>query len=126
MKTKTVLRFYFRAENVERVYNNLILKNALSLDGLGLCRAERVCEFIKEKDELADLWNYVDGIISGFKECDRAALKLYADLRAGLKSCGGETVKAVKRAVIKFKRRAVRLEGFEKALLLVARYVCLL
>lgn len=126
MRTKTVLRFYFRAENIERVYDNVILKNALNFEDFGLGRAERVCEFIKEKDELADLWSYVDGIISSFNEGDRTALKLYANLRTGLNCRGAETVKAVKRAVIKFRRRALRLEGFEKALAIVGKYGCLL
>lgn len=127
MKIKRILRFYFCAENLESAFDNLIMKIALSsFDKSSFNCADRLCRVIGEKKELAKLWDYLDGIIPNLSEEERAALEEYARLRCGIKRLCADDVKRLRRAVIKFKRRARRLDGFLKGAELVGKYYCLI
>ena len=125
MKVKRILRFYYCADSLERAFDNLILKIASSFDGSGFDCADRLCRIIGEKSELAALWDYLDGIISRLPEDDNAALGEYARLRCGIKRLAPDEIKRLRRAVIKFKRRARRLDGFKRGTELVGKYYCL-
>ena len=125
MKVKRILRFYYCADSLERAFDNLILKIASSYDGSGFDCADRLCRIIDEKSELAALWDYLDGVISRLPEDDGAALEEYARLRCGIKRLNSEQIKRLRLAVIKFKRRARRLEWFKRGVELAGKYYCL-
>ncbi|MDE6868145.1 MAG: hypothetical protein K2J83_03260 [Clostridia bacterium] len=127
MKVKRLLRFYYCAEGLERAFENLILKIALSSYGKScFYNADRLCRIIDEKSELNKLWNYLDGIIPALSQEERTSLKEYAEMRCGIKRLCGEDFKRIRRAVVKFKRRARRLDGFTRGAELVGKYYCLL
>ncbi len=88
--------------------------------------ADRLCRIIGEKSELSRLWDYLDGIIPYFSEEERASLEEYAKMRCGIKRLGADDVKRLRRAVVKFKRRARRLNYFSKGVELVGKYYCLI
>ena len=127
MKVKRILRFYYCVESLESAFDNLIMKIATSsFDKSSLSCADRLCRIIAEKSELARLWDYLDGIIPKLSEEERASLEEYAHLRCGIKRLGADDVKRLRRAVIKFKRRARRLDGFSKSVSLIGKYYCLI
>ncbi len=127
MRIKNVLRFYYSADSLERAIDNLITGRAYNSAGSGgeEC-AEKICELIGEKSELSVLYNYLDGVITTLPEAERCALENYAVLRGGVKQLGEERIKLLKRAVMKFVRRARRLASFKEGLALVGKYYCLL
>ncbi len=123
MKVKRILRFYFSADSLERAFDNIILKSAVNLaEGSTRHSAERICGLICEKQELGRLWNYIDGVVGSIPEEDIKSLKLYAGMRYSICRADEEVRKCVKRAVVKFMRRARRLESFNCALGLVGKY----
>ena len=127
LKVKKVLRFYFSADSLERAFGNLILNSAYSSAySYGGEYAEKICSLIGEKQELSELWSYIDGVMNELSEEEFAALKGYAGLRCGIKNLCVEKRREIKRAAMKFRRRAKRLESFENALGLVGKYYCLL
>jgi len=127
MRIKNVLRFYYSADSLERAFDNLIMGRACRFDdGGGEECAEKICRLIGEKSELSYLYNYLDGVITKLPEADRSALSEYAALRGGVKQLGSEKIKLLKRAVMKFVRRARRLASFKEGLALVGKYYCLL
>lgn len=128
MKVKRILRFYFCCESLERAIDNVILKNALAAGGCsdGERSAELIVSVIDEKKKLSELWRYVNGVMEGLDGADRASLKCYAAARGSVKSYGGVVSREWKRAAVKFRRRARRLEGFAEAIALVGKYYCLL
>ena len=127
LKMKRILRFYYCAEGLERTFENLILKIALSsYEKSCYCDADRLCRIIEEKTELNKLWNYLDGIIPALSQEERASLEEYAKMRCGIKRLGAEGVKRIRRAVVKFGRRARRLGDFAKGAELVGKYYCLM
>lgn len=127
MKIKRILRFYYCAEVLERAFDNLIMKIATSsFDKSCFPGADRLCRIIAEKSELSRLWGYLDGIIPSLSEEERASLEEYAKMRCGIKKLGADDVKRLRRAVIKFKRRARRLNNFSKGVELVGKYYCLI
>lgn len=126
MKVKRVLRFYFFAEGLERTLDKLIMKTACAPDADAEGGAERILKLIDEKRELSKLWSYLDGILSGFTEAERGALKSYAALRCGLKRLDDDGRKSLRRAVMKFTRRARRIESFRAGLQLVSGYYCII
>lgn len=127
LKVKKILRFYYCAASLERAFDNLIMKIAASsFDKSCIAGADKLCRIINEKSGLAKLWEYLDGIIEKLPDEERAALEEYACMRCGIKRLGAEDVKRIRRAVIKFKRRARRLGSFSKGAELVAKYYCLI
>ncbi|MDE7181774.1 MAG: hypothetical protein K2O41_01905 [Clostridia bacterium] len=127
MKVKKILRFYFSAESLERAFDNLITRYALaSAERGGEESAERILRVLGEKDELAKLWRYIDTVVPTLPPAEQSALKEYAALRCGIKRISDEKRKLLRRSVIKFTRRARRLESFIEGLRLVAKYYCLI
>lgn len=128
LKIKRVLRFYFSADSLERALNNLIIKGAYSSAYSSECEkyAEKICDLIGEKQSLSRLWEYLDKIMNGLSVDERGVLKSYARMRCGIKKLCGERRREIKRAAVKFTRRARRLESFTEALGLVGKYYCIL
>ena len=128
MNVKRILRFYFYADTLEKVFDGIIFHSALSSAYIAeseLC-AERICGLIGEKQELSEFWEYLDKILSGFSENERSALYRYASLRCGIKKLSDEERKAIKRAAVKFTRRARRIESFFFFFRLVGKYYSLI
>ena len=127
MKTKRLFKFYFKAEDIGRALDNLILKYASSQSdwerGGEFC-AERVADFVGEKAALEELWGYLDGVMGSLNDGDRAALEKYALARTKIK--GDKERLEIKRAVMKFRRHARRLERFKEEIEIVDKYYCLL
>lgn len=128
MKVKKILRFYFSADALEKAFNNLIIDNACKSvqPYSGEFYAEKILCLLEEKGELSRLWNYLDGVISGISGEDRGALESYALMRIGIKKLDEEKRRGIRRAAMKFTRRARRLESFDKALRLIYKYYSLL
>lgn len=127
MKVKRILRFYFCADSLEKTFDGLIMKTALSAAGKSCFpAADRLCRIIEEKGGLASLWRRLDGIISKLPSDVRADLEEYARARCGIGKSGAYDVKRLKRAVMQFRRRAQSLDGFSKGAELVDKYYCLI
>ena len=126
MKVKKFLKFYFCAEKLNGALDNLIMKNAAYPCTDGWAGAEKICSLIGEKQQLQKLWKYLDGIIAGLSERDFSSLEVYAKMRTGLKKLNRDERNALRRAVVKFTRRAKRLEDFGEGAALVIKYYCLL
>ena len=118
VKTKKILRFYFSADSLDSAFDNLIMRIACGADG----DAERLCGVIGERILLAELWAYLDGILSPFTSSERAALCEYASRGAASEG----TRRDAKSAVNKFTRRARRLGGFHEGIAVLDRYYCLI
>ena len=128
MKVKRILRFYFCADSLERAFDNLIINNAYKSvqPYSGELYAEKICALLEEKKALSWLWYYLDGVIGGITEEERGALESYAKMRFGIKNLDDEKRREIKRAAIKFKRRARRIESFNEALQLINKYYALI
>lgn len=129
MNTKRLLRFYFKADELERALDNLILNYACrsadcSKDGEFY--AERIIAVIRAKEGLSELWQYLDGVITALKEEEVQMLKSYALLRFGIKKLDIDTQRTIKRAAIKFVRHARSLERYGEGMRLVREYYCLM
>ena len=124
MKPKKILRFYFGADSLERAFDNLITSKAFDFGADTLETADRLCAVIGEKMMLERLWAYLDDILSAFSEEDRVSLLNYASKR-GIPHDDAER-KAIKRAVIKFTRRARRLSEFSGSISVLKKYYCLI
>ena len=124
MKPKKILRFYFGAESLDRAFDNLITQKAFDFGADTLATAERLCAVIGEKMQLERLWAYLDSVLSGFSEEDRGALMDYS-ARRGSPLSDSER-RAVKRAVIKFTRRARRIGEFKDDFPILKKYYCLI
>lgn len=123
MKIKKILRFYFGADSLERAFDNLINKYVLSsMSAPCIDCASGIIDILEEKNSLANLWGYIDGVLKSFNASDLTALEEYAHLRCGLKSLSDAKRKGIRRAVIKFRRRAHRLESFADSYRTVAKY----
>ncbi len=128
MNRKRILRFYFRADALNALMDNIILAYALrSAEGTlrGEYYAGRISEFIGAKVELSSLWNYLDGVISAMREEEVETLKFYALTRKGINGLDEDVRRRVKRSVIKFTRRARGLERFRCGIRLVGEYYCM-
>ena len=121
MRTKRILRFYFSADSLEKAFDNLIINKACAPYSDSLETAEAICSVIGDKIQLERLWAYLDGILSAFTEEERQILASYS-ARCATKS----DIKAVKRTVIKFTRRAHRLEEFSDDISVLNKYFCLI
>ncbi|MDE6597417.1 MAG: hypothetical protein K2K60_02125 [Clostridia bacterium] len=128
MKVKRILRFYYFCESLERALDNIILKKALAVGeySMGQKSAEFILSVIEEKKKLSDLWLYIDGIIKRLDGADRVSLKCYAAARGSVKSFDEVVRKEWRRAAVKFRRRARRIDDFAEAIKLVGKYYCLL
>lgn len=123
MKTKGILRFYFSADSLNEALDNLIMRLACAFDADGSKLSERLCRIVGEKCDLERLWAELDDILVSFSKEERAALKGYSSRRA--LRAEGERGRFVKRTVIKFMRRARRLNGFGEEMATLGRYSCL-
>ena len=123
MKPKKILRFYFGAASLERALDNLIKVKAFDFCSDTLETAEKLCAVIGEKMGLERLWSYLDGVISTFSDDEREVLSDYAMRRTPLKE---SERKPVKRAVIKFTRRARRLCDFKDGISVLKKYYSLI
>ena len=129
MKSKRLLRFYFKADELDRALDNLILNYACrSADCAkgGEFYAERIIVLIGAKEGLSELWHYLEGVISELKEDEVQTLKSYALLRFGIKKLDADSQKRIKCAVIKFTRHARSLERYAEGVRLVGEYYCLM
>ena len=119
MKPKKILRFYFGADSLNRAFDNLITVNAFDFGSNTFKTAERLCSVIGEKMGLERLWSYLDGVLATFSETEREVLSDYALRRTPLKE---SERKPIKRAVIKFTRRARRLGEFDGDVAILKKY----
>ncbi len=129
MKSKRVLRFYFNAEALDRALNNLIMRYAClsaGAEGGGEYYAGKILKIIEAKDALSGFWGYLDGVIKSLPAADAGALQFYARLRTGIMGLPPGTVKCIKRALIKFLRRARFCGRFAAEEALINRFYCLL
>ena len=128
MKVKRVLRFYFCADSLDRAFDNLILNNACKSvqPYSGEMYGERICALLEEKQVLSKLYIYLDAVLGEITQGDREALESYALMRCGIKRLDDERRKEIKRAAMKFKRHARRLESFKDALKLISKYYALI
>ena len=124
VKPKKILRFYFGADSLERAFDNLITSKAFDTEGDALENAEKICLIIDEKMRLERLWTYLDGIISILSGEEKSVLMHYSARR--VPAIGEAERRAVRRAVIKFTRRARRLNDFEEAFNILKKYYCLI
>ncbi len=125
MKSKRILKFYFSADKLNGALDALIMAHACKFSGGGEKYAEKIIKIIEAKRELSELWNYLDGVIGKLSESERRTLEFYGNLRVGIRRLGGDRVREIKRATIKFRRHASRLEKFNPALKLADEYFCL-
>lgn len=129
MKCKQILRFYFNADELERALDNLIITHACrSADCAkgGEYYAKKILAVIGAKEQLSELWRYLDGIISELKDEEVQTLKDYALLRCGIRKLSEAKQREIKRAVIKFSRHARSLERYAEGVRLVGEYYCLM
>lgn len=122
VSTKKILRFYFSAESLNKAFDSLIISRACAPETDGLDAAEKLCSLIGDKMRLERLWGYLDNILSGLSEEERVTLSKYSARCAALKSNDRE----VKRAVIKFTRRARRLDELDEEISVLNDYYCLI
>lgn len=129
MKSKRLLRFYFKADDLNSALDNLILACALrsaeSAAG-GEEHAARILAIIAAKDSLAELWGKLNGVISGLSGSEREILEYYSLLRCGIRRLSEERQREIRRAVIKFKRHARGVGRCAEGIRLVGEYYCLL
>ncbi len=128
MKSKKILKFYFNVDDLERAVNSLISAIAIkSYDVFndGEKTAERILKLVEVKKELGRLWNYLDGVVSGLDERDAATLKNYASMRGGISALPKGEQREVRRAVVKFVRRARNVERFAEGLAAAREFYCL-
>lgn len=127
MKSKKLLRFYFRADKLNAALDNLIMRAACaSATGNGEACAEKLIELIVEKSELSSLWAYLDEVMSTFGDGDRSVLRGYALSLGGYSGMERDRANAVRRVVVRFMRRAKYLYRHAEGAGLVVRYYVLL
>ena len=129
IKSKRLLRFYFNADELERALDNLIITHAYrSADcakGGEYC-SNRIIDLIESKKTLSELWRYLDGVISEFKDGEIETLKGYALSRCGIKRLEETRRREIKRVLVKFVRHARSVERFAEGMRLVGEYYCLI
>ncbi len=128
MKSKRLLKFYFSAENLERYFDNLIYRKAISSAGGGGCAdcAEEIIGIIGVKDAFGKLWEKLDCVLSDFSERELRVLEFYGGLRRGLRSFAPELRKEIFRVTMKFARRMKRAGDFSDGAALVDKYLCVM
>lgn len=129
MKNKRLLRFYFKADDLERALDNLILHRACaSADFVrgGEFYAQKIISLVAAKDELSSLWNYLDGVMTGLAPEEREVLKGYALARCGIKRLPKDSQMEIKKCVVKFVRHARNIKRFGEGIKIVNEYYCLM
>lgn len=126
--SKKLLKFYFRADRLNDALDNLILRSACS-SALGgrpaMYYAERLCMLVEVKGKLAELWGYLDGVMSDFCVEDRAILQGYALGKGGYSRLPRDRANVVRRVVVRFMRRAWNIGSYSAAVRLVSEYFAL-
>lgn len=126
---KRLLRFYFKADELDVALNNLILTYAYRSaegDRGGEFYAERIINVTEAKKRIAELWQYLDSVICGLKDDEVEAVKRYALMRCGIKKLNEAEQCTIKRVLIKFTRHARALDRYAEGVRLVGEYYCLL
>ena len=129
MKSKRILRFYFKADELERALDNLIFMCACRSADCSKSAdyyAKKILKLVAAKGELSGLWRYLDGVVSALKEGERETLKEYSLMRCGIARLDEPRRREIKSAVVKFVRHARALERFEEGLRLVGEFYCLI
>lgn len=129
IKSKRILRFYFRADELDGALDNLIMNCACNSSDCTRGAdyyTDKIIKLISAKGELAVLWRYLDGVMNSLKEGDRETLRAYSSMRHGIKRLESPEQREIKRAVIKFVRHARALERFKEGIRLVGKYYCLM
>lgn len=125
MTIKRVLKFYFCVDGYSKLLDwkiRTLAENSVNL--IGAECAEEICNLLCEKDALAELWGYLDKVLSGFTESERRVLKFYSVYRFGAKGLNDAVRAEIKRCAVKFRRRARRLESFTNSYAVMAKYCC--
>ena len=129
MKVKRLLKFYFCAEELNSALDDIIVRKAVQ-SGMGAGAEEcagDILKVISAKEELAGLWNYLDGLFSSLCGEDVARLKRYALLRRGLKFLPEEESRGIHGSLMKFSRRSVNFgHRFDGAMKVLNAYYCLI
>ncbi len=128
VKIKHLMRFYFSAGSLDRAFDNIITRLALSAgqDTYAGCEKyfDKICKICEDRRKLSQLWARLDGVISNMTERDRATLKYYAAVRTKIKD--GDK-KEIHRAAVKFARRAGGLlKGGGELFAVLCTYRCLI
>lgn len=129
MKRKRLFKFYFGAERLDGALNNLIEKYALNSADCARSAeycAEKIIRIAEVKRQLSGLWAYMDGVMNKLTGEEREALRFFGTLRTGLGRQPESKIKLIKRASMKFTRKARRLDGFKSAVELAEGFYCLL
>ncbi|MDE6586644.1 MAG: hypothetical protein K2K80_08205 [Clostridia bacterium] len=129
MKCKRLLKFYFYAEGLNAALDRLIAAVAVKsyeVEGNGAECTESILSIIEAKDELCRLWNYLDKVIRSLSGDEIDTLRYYGGLRVGIRKLGKDKVREIKRALIKFRRRARFAERYQRGIELIREYYCLL
>lgn len=129
MKSKRILRFYFNADALEKAIDNLILRSACvsaGAEGRGEYFAEKILDLISAKDKLSGLWRYLNAVAEGIPRKDVEILRAYASMRTGISHLGGSEKKEIKRALIRFVRRAKYIGRHAEAARLIDEFYCFL
>ncbi len=113
IKCKRLVKFYFFADGVDRAFDRLIGRLALSAEE-GERAMEKILRLTECKDSLSRLWEYLRGVITSLGE-DGAILYAYAS--------GQRLTKKVKnRVLMKFRRRAKYVNNYAEALEILDKY----
>lgn len=129
MKVKRLLKFYFCAEELNSALDDIIVRRAVG-SGMGACAeqcAGDILKIISAKEELAELYGYLDGIFSSLCGEDVARLRRYALLRRGLKFLPAAERRGIHSSLMKFSRRSVGFgHRFDGAMKVLNAYYCLI
>lgn len=131
MDYKHLLKFYFYADGLNGALDDACVRFAkASADCFKGCEyyAHKICAVIEAKQELNELWLFLDSALSTMTDGDKIALKGYAESKGkrGGEVIGVEAAKAEHRALMKFSRRVSgRLERHKKQVNVLREYYCL-
>lgn len=127
MKSKQLIRFYFKAEVLNAGLDEMMMRCAYKSGRAGgLKTADKIISIIETKMELQGLWAYLDGAMNRLSGNEREVLKFYGGLRVGIRRMPDECAREIKRCAAKFTRRVKRVGAYGNALRLLGRYYCLL
>lgn len=128
MSYRQILKFYFFADELNAVLDEVILRFAKSsADCFKGCAyyAEKIGEVIAAKSELGELWAFLDLAIGSMTEGDKCALYAYA---IGCTRTGGlseEGARAEHRAIMKLSRRVKdKLGRYARQVNVLREYYC--
>lgn len=125
MEIKRLLRFYFTADKLDKALNNLIAQKAVASAQYGSSVeiiGQKMCVLIEVKQELSELWDYLDSVIKPLSKEDQETLYLYGTSRVSLKHQSPEIKRKIKKSVMKFTRHARNLDRHERGAQLLNRY----